>query len=88
MNPQPSANQDFAPRTSDLSPPATATAVIGRYKLSGEIFYRAAIRLNTTRCRSIRFEDRPSALAVCLDVLEWAQRHGKQLHWQYLDLNL
>ncbi len=65
---------------------ARAVATVGRRRFREEIFYDAQIVLQGRTV--FRLEDRPSAQSVCLDVLEWADRQGKEIEWQYKNLTL
>lgn len=65
---------------------STAEAVVGRRVYRGEIFYSARVRVQ--RRTVFRVEEHPSAQQVCLHVLEWSERQGKTLAWQYRNLNL
>jgi hypothetical protein len=65
------------PREREEAPAATAAAiaVVSRRVERGEVLYSARVRVNGYR--SLCLDDEPSAQSVCLEVLEWAQRHGR-----------
>jgi len=75
-----------ASRLSTLNPQPYSPAVarISRRQYRGELYYSARIFLDNRPI--LHLDERPNALAVLLDVLDWSQRHGKDLVWQYQDL--
>lgn len=66
--------------------PAKAIALISRELIGGELLYHAHVQVNGDR--SFVALDRPDAQSICLDVLDWAQRQGKEVDWQYQNLNI
>jgi hypothetical protein len=58
-----------------------ATAVIRRLEVAGEPEFSA--RVMAFGRTLLRLEERPSEQSVCLDVLDWARRHGRELEWEY-----
>jgi hypothetical protein len=59
-----------------------AVALVAARRFREETFYSARVTVGGRKAFSI--EEEPSKQGVCLHVLEWSQRHGKSVVWNYL----
>jgi hypothetical protein len=72
------------PHRRALRASARARAMVSRHHYRGEFFYDATVRLLDGRAFQVR--EQPSAQSVLLAVLDWGNRMGKEIEWQYRNL--